>query len=68
MKNAIFYTVYKILLRVLHQEGWSRHVACMREMRTGYQILVGKLDWRKHLEDRGVDGRKILKRILENIF
>jgi len=32
--------------------SWARHVACTREMRNAYNILVG----RDHLEDLGVEG------------
>ena len=37
----------------------------MRENRGAYRVLVGKPEGRKHLGDRGVDGRIILKRMLE---
>jgi hypothetical protein len=36
----------------------------MEEMRNTYRILVGKLKEKDHLEDKGVDGRIILKWIL----
>jgi hypothetical protein len=36
-------------------------VAYMGEMKSAYKILVRKSERRDHLEDRGVEGRKILK-------
>jgi hypothetical protein len=33
----------------------------MRERRDAYRLLVGKSEGRNHLEDRGADGRIILK-------
>jgi hypothetical protein len=44
--------------------GWAEDVARMEEMRNAYEISVGKLKGRDHLEDLGIDGRKILKWIL----
>jgi hypothetical protein len=42
--------------------GWAEHVACMRERRGVYRVLVGKPEReRDHLGDPGVDGKKILK-------
>ena len=35
------------------------------ERRGAYKVLVGKPDGRNHLEDEGIDGRIILKRIFE---
>jgi hypothetical protein len=37
----------------------------MEESRGAYRVLVGKPEGRNHLEDTGVDGRIILKWILE---
>jgi hypothetical protein len=34
-------------------------------MRGAYMVLVGNLKQRDHLEDIGVDGRKILKQIFK---
>jgi hypothetical protein len=36
----------------------------MVEMRNAYKVLLGSLKGRDHLEDKGVDGRKILSWIL----
>jgi hypothetical protein len=44
---------------------WSKHVACNRERRDAYRVLVGKPEGRNHLEDPGVDGRIRIKWILE---
>jgi hypothetical protein len=38
----------------------------MVERRGAYRALVGKPEGRNHLEDPGVDGRIILRWILEN--
>jgi hypothetical protein len=45
----------------MRQEG---HVACTRERGRAYRILVGKSE-RVHMEDLGVDGRIMLKRIFK---
>jgi hypothetical protein len=37
----------------------------MGERRGAYRVLVAKPEGRNHLEDPGIDGRIILKRILE---
>jgi hypothetical protein len=37
------------------------HVACIRDRRAAYRILVGDLRERAHLENLDVDGRIILK-------
>jgi hypothetical protein len=44
---------------------WVGHVARMREGRGAYRILVERPEGRNHLEDPGVDGRIILKRIFQ---
>ena len=40
---------------------WAGHVACMRESRGAYGILVGKSEGKRLLEDQGVDRRTILR-------
>jgi hypothetical protein len=40
---------------------WAGHVARMGEERNVYRVLVGKLEGKYHLKDRGVDGRVGLK-------
>jgi len=42
---------------------WTAHLARMWERRDLYRFLVGHLTERDHLEDPGIDGRIILKRI-----
>jgi hypothetical protein len=42
------------------------HVACMREMRNVYKILVEHLKGRANLKDLGVDGMMILEWIYRN--
>jgi hypothetical protein len=46
---------------------WAGHVARMGERRGAYRALVGKPEGSNHLEDPGVDGRIILKRIFERL-
>jgi hypothetical protein len=36
----------------------------MGQMRNAYNILIGKLKGRDHLEDLGIDGKRISERIL----
>ena len=46
--------------------GWAGNVARVGDSRGAYRVLVGRPDGkteREHLEDSGVDGRIILKRI-----
>jgi hypothetical protein len=49
--------------RKLHNEiksrrmRWAGHVACMREERNVYKVLMESQKEREHLEDHGVDGR-----------
>jgi hypothetical protein len=47
----------------LRKIKWAVYIASMEERRDLYRFLVGKLRERDHLEDPGVDGRIILKRI-----
>jgi hypothetical protein len=42
---------------------WAGHVAHIGDRRGTHRVLVGKPEGMKHLEDRGLDGRIILKRI-----
>ena len=42
---------------------WAGPVARMGESRVVYKVLVGKTEERDNLEDRGVDGSIILRRI-----
>ena len=41
--------------------GWAGHVELMGERRGIYRVLFGKPEGKSHLEDRGVDGRIILR-------
>ena len=43
---------------------WAVHLACMRERKFAYRILIGKPEEKSHSEDPGVDGRIILRWIL----
>ena len=42
---------------------WDRDVTCIRHRTGAYRLSVGSRRKRVHLEDLGVDGRKIIKRI-----
>jgi hypothetical protein len=46
---------------------WVGHVARMGEGRGAFRALVGKPEGRRPLEDTGVDGRIILKRMFERL-
>jgi hypothetical protein len=46
---------------------WAGHVARMGETRGVYRVLVGKWRKREHLEDPGIDGRIILRRIFRKL-
>jgi hypothetical protein len=45
--------------------NWAGHVAWLGEIRNAYKILVGKPEGRRPLRRPSVDGRVILKWILE---
>jgi hypothetical protein len=54
--------------------GWTSqedrsagHIVRIRECRGAYRIVVGRPEGRNDLEDPGVDGRIILKWILERL-
>jgi hypothetical protein len=47
---------------------WVGHVASRGERRITYRILVCRPEGREHLEDLGIDGRIILKRILNKWY
>jgi hypothetical protein len=44
---------------------WEGHAARLGEGKGAYRILVGRLEGRNHLEDPGLDGMIILKRIFK---
>jgi len=46
---------------------WAGHVARMRQRGGVYRVLVGKLRKIYHLEDPGVDGRIILRRMFRKL-
>lgn len=44
---------------------WVQNVACMGQKKNTYRVLVGKHDGKNKSDDRGIDGRIILKIIFE---
>jgi len=40
---------------------WTEQVLYMEEKRNAYEVLVGKPEGKKHLQDPGIDGRMILE-------
>jgi hypothetical protein len=60
-----FYASPNITAIKSRRMSWAEHVACMGEARNAYNILVGNLKDRGHLEDLNVDRRIILEWILE---
>jgi hypothetical protein len=44
---------------------WAGYVARMGEKRNAYRILVGKPEGKRQLEDLDIDGRIILKWMLD---
>jgi hypothetical protein len=57
--------VLPLLFHAVRRMKWSGHVARMRERRGLYRILTGKPERKKPLENPSVDGRIILKWIIE---
>ena len=47
---------------------WAGNVACMGERKSAYRALVGKLREGDHLKDPGINGRIILKWIIESWY
>jgi len=41
--------------------GKVRHMACMENRKGVHRVLVGRPERNNHLEDIGIDGRKILE-------
>jgi hypothetical protein len=69
LHNKEFYALYSssniILVIKSRRLRWAGHVARIRARRDTYRALVEKHEGSNHVEDPGVNGRKILKRILE---
>jgi hypothetical protein len=53
------------LVDKIEKNEMGGHATRMGERRGAYRILVGKSEGRNHLENPGIDGRIILKWILE---
>jgi hypothetical protein len=47
---------------------WAEHTARMRWNINAEKVLVSKLEGKSHLQDLGVDGRTVLKRILNKLI
>jgi hypothetical protein len=45
---------------------WVGRVACMGEKRNAYRILVGIPEEKDSLQDKGVDGKIILRCVFKN--
>jgi hypothetical protein len=43
---------------------WVRHLSCVGYMRNSYNILVGKPEGERLLEEPSIDGKIILEQIL----
>jgi len=66
LKEGLIPTLnYEINLSISRRMRWVGHVARVGESRGAYRVLVRNLMERDHLEDSGVDGRVILKRIFK---
>jgi hypothetical protein len=57
------------IIRVINSRilRWAGYVALMGKSRSSYRVLVGKLREGDHLKDPGIDGRIILKWIVERL-
>jgi hypothetical protein len=69
LHNKELYALYSSpnIIRVIKSRRlrWAGHITRVGKRRSAYKVLVGKREGRNRLEDQGVDGRKILKWILE---
>jgi hypothetical protein len=54
----ILYSSPNIIRQIMSRRmRWAGNVACMREEKKVYKVLVGKPEGRYHSEDQGVNGR-----------
>jgi hypothetical protein len=44
---------------------WAGNIARTEDKRAEYKVLVGRPDGKSHLEDLGIDGKIVLKRIFK---
>jgi hypothetical protein len=61
--NALYSSPNIIRVIKSRRMTWAGHVKRMGDRRGADRILVGRPEGRNHLEDPGIDGRIILKRI-----
>jgi hypothetical protein len=47
---------------------WAENVAGVGERSSAYRVLMGKPEGKSHLQDLGIDGRIVLKRISNKSF
>jgi hypothetical protein len=57
-RSCVVCTIRVIKVRRMR---WAGHVVRMGEVRGAYNILVGRPEGRRYLEDLGIDGRITLK-------
>jgi hypothetical protein len=59
------YSSSNIVRVIKSRMRWAGYVACMDQNGGEHRFLVGKLRERDHLEDPGIDGRIVVKRIFK---
>jgi hypothetical protein len=69
LQNEELYALYSSpnIIRVIKSRRlrWAGHVARMGKRKGVYRVLVWKIGGGDHMKDPGIDGRMILKWILE---
>jgi len=65
-RNDLYSSPNNFRLIKLKRMSWAGHVVRVGERRGGYRVLVGKSEGKRHLEDRGLDVKIILRWIFRN--